>query len=811
MLVAKALSKRIKKPKALISFVVCACFLLIFILILRRESPFDAYLSAAQRKYDDTLVFSDDFFTMLNFMRLSHVVATESGYRVQHDAERFDAMPSFGAMQSPGVEWVPPLSPERFSDAWPKGPAGYRQQLKNLSQFFSSEANWMNCNIYETPRRRATVRPEYKWKKFYIAINLFNNEQLIPYLTEALVAFIEDELSPFFSVKDSVVVSVYSNVSPDATGVLIREMLVPRLQQAGVKKIYVTTDGVCLGHSTKTKTLNRIHWLSCCRNKVMEPLYDMGMNVFLDDPLSGTTSNSTDLDEEDFVVVFINDVYFLAEQITRLLETRTDKKLDPFFSVPGEIHGEKSVKEDSTTLIPDGGRVTGFDMTCGIDFYDVSFYDRWVTRDLHGVAPTKRAPYFTDDVDVSAFYSSIKEYANKTGEDTNPKEKRLRGTNGIPVMSCWNGIVAIRGRFFLSPKSKAVKERMDKWKKPASRHRDIPSPDHLPLLLGSHRLYPTGRDQQDAACECKNSDGKYIRRPSGEVLEKVGYDEAEALAEHWLHVASDLVVSSASTVQDWKSKHHFRHGGVNREADRFRRDIRKTFFDAWESGIVYRTLYPALRFRYNLIPSYGAMASNRMEVATTTCYSSECLLLCQDIAQLLYIQEQRAAVILLNPNVPVFYLFEDFKDPVPTHSFKMFPKLLRIQHRLCTFLFDFFLGYGAADWRSRSVIPLSAATPLEYVESKSVSLYDDWELTSNRSLSEISTLYAPLRKEWVRVDLNAHLQMTCDLRSHLEFKLGLLLWRLGLFVVTPVIMCMKMIQVFSRARNKKRVESKILS
>lgn len=126
------------------------------------------------------------------------------------------------------------------------------------------------------------------------------------------------ELSSFFSVTDSVVVSIYANECTDATAVLIEEVLLQRLERAGVDKIYATTGGTCLWHKTRPENFNCIQWLSCCRNKAMKPLYDMGMNVFLDDPLSGAIDGEegkTPDAEDDLVVLFINDVYshFTAE------------------------------------------------------------------------------------------------------------------------------------------------------------------------------------------------------------------------------------------------------------------------------------------------------------------------------------------------------------------------------------------------------------------------------------------------------------------------------------------------------------------
>ncbi|KAH9600061.1 Mannosyltransferase 1 [Trypanosoma melophagium] len=133
---------------------------------------------------------------------------------------------------------------------------------------------------YDLPRQMAKRPPTHGWRRFYIAINLYNNEATIPFLTGALVAFIEDELGPFFDISTSVVVSIFTNESKDRTALLVKRLLIPRLQRAGVRNIFATVAGTCYTYDKVPKWMPRIEWMSCVRNKALEPLYNWGMQLF---------------------------------------------------------------------------------------------------------------------------------------------------------------------------------------------------------------------------------------------------------------------------------------------------------------------------------------------------------------------------------------------------------------------------------------------------------------------------------------------------------------------------------------------------
>lgn len=301
---------------------------------------------------------------------------------------------------------------------------------------------------------------------------------------------------------------------------------------------------------------------------------------------------------------------------------------------------------------------------------------------------------------------------------------------------------------------------------------------------------------------------KYMRRPSGELLEEVGRDEMEALADHWLHSVSDLTDAQFSWFQDWRSVHLFRRTDVNGRAKLLHDKIRRDFLDAWKPGTVYRSVYPALRFRYNLIPSYGAMVSNRMEVATTTCYNSECLLLCEDIAQLLYTQEKRTAVILLNPNVPVYYTLEQFQDTVPHSSSKLDNMWKTVVQRALVYYPYYRNGYIYTAWTRRSVIPLSADIPSRYSVSRTISPLDDWQLSSQDPFfTDVTPVYAPLRQEWVWVDLTLHFMMLCDYEIYegdFEYSYRLVFCQYALIFSFPALIFWKMVTCWRKRTAYKK-------
>ncbi|KAL6053415.1 Cryptococcal mannosyltransferase 1-domain-containing protein [Balamuthia mandrillaris] len=238
--------------------------------------------------------------------------------------------------------------------------------------------------------------------RFFIAINQHSNSQIFPdYLEETirLVSFLKDLTSEagawsasatlqnddgnedygpptnrtFSSVEAApIYLSIYESGSRDETPLWLALMGV-ELENLGVPHRIISEPT-----EERGLDMHRIEFLAQVRNKALEPLYD-GPEGYYDQ------------------VLFINDVFFKAEDALRLLIYETD-------------------------------------MSCGLDFnYNgdrdhAVFYDSWVSRDIAGnpFIPTD----FTLDVEDPI------------------SNQRLHQGKAFPVFCCWNGIAAIKAEWF---------------------------------------------------------------------------------------------------------------------------------------------------------------------------------------------------------------------------------------------------------------------------------------------------------------------------------------------------------------------------
>ncbi|KPI89690.1 hypothetical protein ABL78_1183 [Leptomonas seymouri] len=312
---------------------------------------------------------------------------------------------------------------------------------------------------YTVSRRGETHTPTHGWDHFFIALNLWKNEAVIPDLTEALVVFLEDEVKPHCDLATSVVVSIYANVSPDKTAELIESILIPRLHAVGVRTVYATTEGSCLGYVERHPFHERIEWMACIRNSALKPLYEHGMSVFR---VVGETQGKdkvADVSSDGLVVLFFNDIFFRPQDITTLLESRAETQMweevrpHGWLSSASPSPPTTSPPQQKSRRAPTT-RGTTFDMACGMDFY-YTFYDTWVTRDRLGHAFEAQMPYSDDHATQDAFYRI---FSHDLGQLRGASSMRKGAaplprpeTFAVPVKCCWNGVAAIRGRFFLPP------------------------------------------------------------------------------------------------------------------------------------------------------------------------------------------------------------------------------------------------------------------------------------------------------------------------------------------------------------------------
>jgi hypothetical protein len=140
----------------------------------------------------------------------------------------------------------------------------------------------------------------------------------------------------------------------------------------------------------------RISYMAKIRNQLIKPLVS-GEKLFID---------AEEEQDQPVLVVFLNDVIFSYDQILRLIDTKISSGLEHYSNdLPFQ-----------------------YDAVCALDFSGMSMYDTWVARDINGKILSSEYPFFADQ------YSRA----------------RVRMNQAVPVFSCWNGIVIMKGEVFTS-------------------------------------------------------------------------------------------------------------------------------------------------------------------------------------------------------------------------------------------------------------------------------------------------------------------------------------------------------------------------
>eukprot|EP00762_Andalucia_godoyi_P001417 ANDGO_04918.mRNA.1 hypothetical protein len=198
---------------------------------------------------------------------------------------------------------------------------------------------------------------------YFVAMNFYNNEPLLPHFRRQLLRLV-DMLGA-----ERVYVSVFENGSVDGTRVQLQMMSeeLSALRLAGFRFTFEDRK--------RCPFVDRIEYMARVRNRAMEYLtYDSNAIRLTSGP------NVTPL------IVFLNDIFFFAEDIVRLIKTNSGR----------------------------------YDMVCAMDYYS-TFYDSWVTRDITG--------HMFED-----FFPHTNHHASR--------EKLARGVP-TEVYSCWNGAVVM--------------------------------------------------------------------------------------------------------------------------------------------------------------------------------------------------------------------------------------------------------------------------------------------------------------------------------------------------------------------------------
>jgi len=235
--------------------------------------------------------------------------------------------------------------------------------------------------IYFNKKEKTLPVSSFKNTTFYITSNVVNIKNII----EKYIAQLKNLID--YLGENNVIISLVENGdSKDDTRTILREFQIYLNKKKILNKFYlekVLEDPRKIRKPFEKYSRLRIEYFANLRNKCLEFLYEL-----------------PNIDFNNTIIIFLNDIVFEYEDIINLLSTNNED----------------------------------FDLACGLDMNDNTFYDRWVSIDLEGDGLRKYFPFFV----------------NKEGQDLVVNHKPIR------VFSCWNGVIAFRG----SPlKDKKVKFR----------------------------------------------------------------------------------------------------------------------------------------------------------------------------------------------------------------------------------------------------------------------------------------------------------------------------------------------------------------
>ena len=204
--------------------------------------------------------------------------------------------------------------------------------------------------------------------KYYIASNIFNMENIIELFIDQIKLLIN------YLGENNVIISFVENGdSKDKTRQYLKNFQ-NYLNKKNIINNFVMENKVFDPRKKYFEQLKythlRIEYYAKLRNKCLDLLYEL-----------------PNIDFNNTIIIFFNDVIFHYEDIINLLSTNKEN----------------------------------YDMVCGLDM-SFLFYDRWVSIDLNGEGMTKYFPYFI----------------NKEGQDLVINHRPIR------VFSCWNGVIAFK-------------------------------------------------------------------------------------------------------------------------------------------------------------------------------------------------------------------------------------------------------------------------------------------------------------------------------------------------------------------------------
>ena len=229
--------------------------------------------------------------------------------------------------------------------------------------------NRISLWIYFNNKKKTLPISFSKRRIFYITSNIINIEPIIEVYIEEMKKLID-----YLGHNNTIISIIENGDSIDNTRDYLRVFENYLNEKKILNKFFLTNEIEDPRKNVKPFIKGsrlRIEFYSRLRNKCFDYLYEL-----------------PNIDFDNTIVIYFNDVIFKYEDIINLLSTNNED----------------------------------FDSVCGLDIYSNYFYDRWVTIDLDGNGLKKYFPYFI----------------NKEAQDLILNHKPIR------VFSCWNGVIAFK-------------------------------------------------------------------------------------------------------------------------------------------------------------------------------------------------------------------------------------------------------------------------------------------------------------------------------------------------------------------------------
>ena len=223
--------------------------------------------------------------------------------------------------------------------------------------------------VYLNDKEKTIPNSALKNTTFYITSNLVNIGSIIDNYIEQLKYLID-----YLGEKNVIISIVENEDSIDNTRNILSNFQNYLTEKKILNKFYLKReieDPRKLNKPFVKYSRLRIEYFAKLRNKCLEFLYEI-----------------PNIDFNNTIALFLNDIVFKFEDIINLLSTNNED----------------------------------FDVACALDMNDKTFYDRWVSIDLEGDGMRKYFPFFI----------------NKEAQDLVVNHKPIR------VFSCWNGAIAFR-------------------------------------------------------------------------------------------------------------------------------------------------------------------------------------------------------------------------------------------------------------------------------------------------------------------------------------------------------------------------------